>query len=595
MIHSHPFKAIQSFFLGLLAPLFYNYRFGFEDQAIQLTFAKKLTNPLLYPNDPLFDTLGDYPSFFPQIVSLIIQSEIPIAPFFFVAYMVSYGLLFLFTHQLSCLLFKNQGSNLICIFLLLIPSISLGGSSAQLSQFYPSLLALPWIILCFNYFLKGKYVVSFIFLGLLANVHSLLAGYAFTGMTSYFIYGIIVTKRYTLKSLWLPLLFVLFALPTIYWTLNTDNQYSELWYRLMRLRSSHHSFPFSWSINKLVLYGLFFSAFLLTLSITLDKIKDKERREKIVVFVLNIFLLFIFGTVFTEIISIPLFIKLQLFRSSIYINILASVFFGALVNYNIRKEYPLSFLILLITALFLPYNSVSYLTLFIMCAFLFFHSNFTTIFKKVQLEKGVLTSISLMLITAFLLFTSARTSWSFYADLWNEWQYLLICLIAFLLPIAILRMSRTPWVAYAFFLTMGITIPTYYYHSIYLNEQDQNDWINVQKWVKKHTKPDQLFLTPPQKTGFRVFSERSTIGEWKDGTQLYFSAEFSETWEKRMIALEVEAFDGKGYAYLLSNKLDQIAEKYKVNYVVIPTDLEIAVGQTVYSNDTYVVNYIPSL
>jgi hypothetical protein len=111
-------------------------------------------------------------------------------------------------------------------------------------------------------------------------------------------------------------------------------------------------------------------------------------------------------------------------------------------------------------------------------------------------------------------------------------------------------------------------------------------------WARNNSQADELFLTPPMKTGFRVFSERSIIGEWKDGTQLYFSAEFAESWKKRMIALEVEEFKGKGYAYLLSNKLDKLRESYSFDYIVVPKELNVKIGETVYSNSTYeIVKY----
>ena len=61
---------------------------------------------------------------------------------------------------------------------------------------------------------------------------------------------------------------------------------------------------------------------------------------------------------------------------------------------------------------------------------------------------------------------------------------------------------------------------------------------DVQNWVRVNTKEDAVLITPPRRAGFRVFSERTIIGEWKDGTQQYFDEDFVREWDRRMRALE---------------------------------------------------------
>src|SRR4029453_15938708 len=62
-------------------------------------------------------------------------------------------------------------------------------------------------------------------------------------------------------------------------------------------------------------------------------------------------------------------------------------------------------------------------------------------------------------------------------------------------------------------------------------------WRQAQDWARRNTPKDAVFLTPPREAGFRVFSERTVVGEWKDGTQQYFDDAFVREWGSRMAML----------------------------------------------------------
>jgi len=592
------YKSYHSFLLGILAPVLYHYKIGFDDHAIQISFAKKLGIPSLYPNDPLMQTLADYPSFFPRLISLLFKHAIPFEPFYYSAYILSYGLLFVAIHQLADCLFKNARINLLSVLLLLLPSLSLGGSSAYLAQFYPSLLVLPWIVFCLNLFLSGKYAISFIGLGLLANLHSLLAAYAFACMSTYIVYNLIKEKGNRFHKLMYPLLFILFASPTIYWSLSADqHQYSNLWHSLMRLRSSHHSYPFSWAYEKLIMYGLFFSAFIFTLFIPLKIKRDRKdihQKEKIVAFVICICSMCVIGTFFTEFLSVPILIKLQLFRSSIYLNLFASIFFAAVVDYCINKDAPPLFTALIFSILFIPYNSLNYGLLFVSCLFLAIQSRYYTslTLKKLPSYFRATLSIVFLLLIVVVIVNSCTTNTNFYQELFAHWKYLLIWGFSLLLLLILQLKIKVKWPSKLALLLLATSLSAYYYQIVHLKEKDQNDWLNTQKWAREHTDVKHIFLTPPKQTGFRVFSERSIIGEWKDGTQLYFSPDFAQSWKARMTALEVHEFNGKGYSYLLKNQLDELHLLYPFQYIVAPLDAELKNRKVLYSNKTFkIVQY----
>ncbi|MGH7290934.1 MAG: DUF6798 domain-containing protein, partial [Myxococcota bacterium] len=63
---------------------------------------------------------------------------------------------------------------------------------------------------------------------------------------------------------------------------------------------------------------------------------------------------------------------------------------------------------------------------------------------------------------------------------------------------------------------------------------ESTDWLALQHWAKDSTPRDAVFIVPPGHDGFRIESERSVYGDWKDGTQGFFNDEFGREWLARM-------------------------------------------------------------
>jgi uncharacterized protein DUF6798 len=93
---------------------------------------------------------------------------------------------------------------------------------------------------------------------------------------------------------------------------------------------------------------------------------------------------------------------------------------------------------------------------------------------------------------------------------------------------------------------------------------ESGSWRAAQDWVRENTPRSAVVLTPPKEAGFRVFSERTVVGEWKDGTQQYFDDAFVGEWAARMEAL------GDGYSSLSDEQLLALAARYGASYIVLP-------------------------
>jgi hypothetical protein len=68
----------------------------------------------------------------------------------------------------------------------------------------------------------------------------------------------------------------------------------------------------------------------------------------------------------------------------------------------------------------------------------------------------------------------------------------------------------------------------YYNPGHYLHRD--GDWLRVQRWARQETGRGDTFLVPPHYEGFRVFSERPVVGEWKDGAAVIWQPEYAGHW-----------------------------------------------------------------
>jgi hypothetical protein len=92
---------------------------------------------------------------------------------------------------------------------------------------------------------------------------------------------------------------------------------------------------------------------------------------------------------------------------------------------------------------------------------------------------------------------------------------------------------------------------------------EQGSFRAAQNWARTETPKSAVFLTPPQEAGFRVFSERSIVGEWKDGTQQYFDDAFAKEWGQRM-----EIVMAKEYGQFSDDEIVALARRFGADYIV---------------------------
>ena len=106
-----------------------------------------------------------------------------------------------------------------------------------------------------------------------------------------------------------------------------------------------------------------------------------------------------------------------------------------------------------------------------------------------------------------------------------------------------------------------------------------DDWISLQKWVLQNTDKTAKFLVPPTQTGFRIFSQRSIVGDIKDGAVVIYSPNFAKHWHSIIN-------DIISYESLEEPNFLQLQRKYQFEYFVtkIYTKLNFSL---IYQNNSF--------
>ena len=123
------------------------------------------------------------------------------------------------------------------------------------------------------------------------------------------------------------------------------------------------------------------------------------------------------------------------------------------------------------------------------------------------------------------------------------------------------------------------SVPSIYHNRRYKYLHD--DYVAVQLWAKENTPKTATFLTPASSMGFRVFSERAVVSEWKDGTMQNFGTDFALQWWDRQQDLD-------GLEDLSPEDIIELAVKYGAEYLVVPSTMSFPFRK-LYDDKVFVV------
>lgn len=94
------------------------------------------------------------------------------------------------------------------------------------------------------------------------------------------------------------------------------------------------------------------------------------------------------------------------------------------------------------------------------------------------------------------------------------------------------------------------------------------NWQQVCAWVREHTKPTDLFLTPAEQQTFKWYAERPEVVCWKDMPQ--DAASLAEWWRRVQQLTLVERAHPAGLASFSDAQLLDLAREFGASYLIMP-------------------------
>ena len=534
------------------------YRFGGGNHSVQLPILKHYADPSLYTGDLLLTTLDGYTTwFFPlmgRLVRLVGDVELP----YFLTWVAGHGASLAALYALSLLAFAHRPSAWLACALFLCNPLSLAGESSLASRLQHGHLATPLLLWAIYFHLRGRLLLAFALCGLTFNLHALY---------SLYVAGMLATDVALRRRAWpagrllaAAASFAVLALPCVVWLLRASEPVPDgslgLWLQIMRERSALHTFPLSQPAS---VYG----GYLLLLALGLLGWASADApalRRPAAHFALAVAVLCLAGLVFSEWWPVPLVIKAQLLRSTRWLTYVVLLYVGRLLALSWNAGL-LARLGALAGALAFLLQEPSLLAVGLVCLLLEDGR-----WRQPELALGAVALVVAALTGAVtlpdglgvpVLTTRLR-------DALGDAR-IMACLGAFLLVRAARGRAEKPALAGAAAVACLYALPALYVESRAAT-RDQS-WNEVQTWVRDHTPTAAVILTPPYREGFRQFSERPIVGEWKDGTQQFFDVAFTFEWYRRMTLLGGRA---RTFDELDAQALLALGREYGAEYVVLP-------------------------
>ena len=495
------------------------YELGVGNQAIQVPFLLQLHSPALFTNDVMVaTTLADYPSLFYRALAPAL-AILPLPVLYYALHLLTTAAVFFAVIALSWVLFRSRGAAVILsVCWLAGHHHALAEQMLYSTGFTHTWAVFPLTLAALALVYAQQPLAAFALAGVAVNFHALEAGQLALVMA--FWAGFSMRPRQVVGLL---LVFLTLAAPTLLPMLLHRQVFDAHWLQLMHLRSGHHSFPVTWwraGQPDLPQFLLILALAGVALSLV-----PGDHWRKTGLLAAGVALLFVAGFLFTEVWPNAFVIRAQLFRSSRWVLVLALAYIAA--GCARARGVERIGAVLSVAALAVP----PWLGL---------------------LPLALVVTTLLALVKGRLL-----------------WQQALLAGCALLVTLVAWR-------------TIDF-VPVSCGWSFHRPEPGNDPaWLAAQDWARTHTAVDAVFLTPAQQNGFRVHAQRAIVGEWRDGTQLYFSAAFARPWWDRMQALQPGLrvapdgqrllVQGRSISQLSDAQICALAKQFNASYAVLASD-----------------------
>ena len=538
--------------LALAAVVLVGYRYGDSNHGITVPLLKKLIDPTLYPRDLLVATGENFPTLFYRILAWILPSTDWVAPAFFGLFVLTMAATYAAVYRIGCWA-GGPVAGALTLLIAFPVRIGLAGEALYRVAFSHSHVASALALWAIVWFLSGRRLLPILVLSLGAYNHALYSAYVLAPML---LVVLAEWRQAGSRRSWLLLAAACLPwLPLVAWGLMHSAPLSAEWLTLLRLRSAHHSFPSTFGED---LPGV---AALLVLTCLALPTLTRDKRRLLAAFLAAAALHFVLGTVFSEYLPVRLVLQYQPHRCWRFVVVLLWAVVSAWVAADFRKGGVARTLAAGVGLTLLLPGLAPLLP--VAAALVAFFARPAPPAWVRGLAAAVLLGVSGWGLRSLEPLSEVD---AIVSRLSNDTVMTTVALALLLVAGRQVggRVRGLAVAAVAVFLLLRVGPRTYDRVSLRWRP-DVSPWHDVQRWVRLNTPRDAVLLTPPQEAGFRVFSERGIVGEWKDGTQQYFDDRFALEWNRRMEAVGLDT-----YAKAHGRDLLAVAKRYDASYIVLP-------------------------
>lgn len=529
--------------LTLFVVLAYGYYFGTFDQSSHIPFLKKTIDPSLFPQDHFFDLRTSHYSYFWLLFIPFYKAGI-LEPSMFIIHIGATYLTFYALWKLSKTLFNNSLTSLLVVVSSAFPHIGFSGFPLFEFSLLNRTAALPFEILALHYYLKKKYAISFLLLGLFYNLHVLSVHFIVAMIAIDVILSLKNQRGKFLDIVKAMPIFIICALPVLFWKANHSGivfNTNVEWYSILNNALFYHLFNFMSVSVPIVTFLAVGGVSAIIIFFYTNKGYKNDVHTTIKHFIYASLLILFSQFIATYFYPSTIIIQSQVIRVGIFISLFAYLYLAHYVSLWVHRSGPV--FLFLVTSLVLSFSPLfSLISLFLI--------------KKITSTKKMIIG-SLVYICLFL--------------------YILISL--FLLNLARPRISIWP---------------------------EKTPFYEAQLWAKKNTPKKAIFITPPSKwwlydVEWRVVSERTTVSTLSELLEAAFEPDYIQYWKPRFEDIApgalaqfkgdyLENFKIANNAYYKNNskRFRYLAAKYKASYLVVEKKYKYDFP-IVYENEGYTI------
>lgn len=618
-IFAQPPPWLMAVFFTLVFLAINGYKFGWDDQHLEIPLLKHLIDPALYFGDYYVESLAEnFTSFFYPILARLISVE-QVQPTYLLLYIISRYFLLYWIYKLWLHLSQDRFKATACVLTFIL--------MARVQEFlYRTFshqeFALAIIFAGIYYFFRERYFLAALILGLAANFHALYSLFPMFYIGIYLLWD--ARKLGWKKFIGVPMVYVLAASPFLIWTVMNKLKSSggvnvpfDQWFALYVTACPQNFFfpqlpniPWRQLVSEWNVFYYFFQSYihlvaLLLLNLFFNPLFNKNKRA--LAFCLGGFVLLGMTFVFTYISPNRFILDLNLIRTTQYLSFLLMGFTTILLIDTVVAGKIITGLIFGVLFAFLKYNYPIMSSAVGLMAIVL-------LWQRIVREGEMLNGVSRRLLKVLLfLFCAAFLGIILHAFYTNEFSlsirvHILLIFVLLIANYAVARFfeNKRPELLHLL-KSLFVAIPlmvffsqysVYHYRKANMELKGdgfwklQRSWEDMQRYVRRYTPKDALIFVPynMEMCGFRIQSERKVLVSYRDCGIVGFDYAAAEEWKRRIADVHAyKVFPDEPVVKALQNAI----VKYKTDYIVflrrLAPEADNNLWQRIYTNEEFVL------